>query len=102
MSAAPAPPPAGVVVADHPESDRYEIALDGERVGLLTYRISADVIAFLHAEIDPARGGQGLGSQLARTALHDARGRGLRVRPLCPFVADFIERHPDEYGDLVA
>jgi uncharacterized protein len=89
-------------VQDHPESRRYEIELDGTRVGLLTYRIEGDVIAFTHAEIDPAVGGRGLGSHLARVALDDARARGLAVRPQCPFVADFVARHEAEYGDLVA
>ncbi len=90
------------VVTDHRDADRYEIALDGERVGLLAYRLGAGEIAFLHAEIDPAHERQGLGSALARGALDDARARGLAVRPLCPFVVDFIGRHPQEYGDLVA
>jgi uncharacterized protein len=32
--------------------------------------------------------------------LDDLRARGLALVPLCPFVADFITRHP-EYADLV-
>jgi uncharacterized protein len=91
-----------VTVTDHPESHQWEIERDGERIGLLTYRLEGDVITYLHAEIDPAHGGQGLGSELARTALDDARARGLRIRPRCPFVVDFVERHEDEYRDLVA
>ena len=101
MNAEPTPPPE-VNVTDHPETHRYEIAVGGERVGLLAYRLDGAVIVFLHAEIDPAREGQGLGSRLARGALDDARARGLAVVPRCPFVADFIERHADEYRDLVA
>jgi predicted GNAT family acetyltransferase len=89
-------------VRDHPESRRYEIEVDGERVGLLTYRIDGAVIAFTHAEIDPAVGGQGHGTALARAALDDARARGFAVVPQCPFVADFVARHEAEYGDLVA
>ena len=102
MSPDAAPPPAEVAVSDHPEAGRYEIAVGGERAGVLTYRLDGDVIVFLHAEIDPAREGQGLGSRLARGALDDARARSLTVVPRCPFVADFIERHADEYRDLVA
>jgi uncharacterized protein len=89
------------IVSDHPESHRYEIELDGERVGLLTYRLDGDVIAFTHAEIDPAVGGHGLGTTLARAALDDARARGLAVLPECPFVGDFVARHRAEYADLV-
>jgi predicted GNAT family acetyltransferase len=45
--------------------------------------------------------GLGLGSWLARAALADARARGLMVVPFCPFIAGFIERHLDQYRDLV-
>jgi uncharacterized protein len=91
-----------VTIADRHDRRRYEIELDGELVGMLTYKLdaAAGVITHRHTEIDPASGGQGLGSQLVRFALDDARARGFAVRPLCPFVAAFIDRHP-EYSDLV-
>ena len=90
-----------VAVADNPDAARYELTVDGERAGFVTYRQSPGVIALLHAEVDPARERRGLGSQLVRGALDDARARGLMVRPVCPFVQWFIETH-EEYRDLVA
>jgi uncharacterized protein len=48
----------------------------------------------------PARG-QGLGEELARSALDYARLHGRRVVPTCHFVATYIEKNP-EYADLVA
>jgi predicted GNAT family acetyltransferase len=90
------------VVADNPDLHRYEITLGGERVGLLTYRVSGEVMTMLHAEIEPAHGGQGLGTALARGALEDARSRGLSVRPLCPFVAEVVRRDSAAYADIVA
>jgi uncharacterized protein len=90
-----------IAIADQPHRDRYEIEMDGERVGLLSYRLADRVITHRHTEIDPSVGGRGLGSALARFALDDARTRGLTVIPRCPFVAAFIVRHP-EYEDLVA
>ena len=88
-------------VTDNPGAERYELDVDGERAGFVTYRQSPGVIAFLHAEVDPARERQGLGSALVRGALDDARARGLSVRPVCPFVAWYIETHED-YQDLLA
>jgi len=88
-------------VADNPGAERYEIHVDGERAGFVTYRRAPGVITFLHAEIDAARERQGLGSRLVRDALDDARARGLRVRPICPFVVWFVETH-EAYHDLVA
>ncbi len=90
-----------ITVADHPESARYELTVDGERAGFVTYRQSSGVITFLHAEVDPSRERRGLGSQLVRGALDDARARGLAVRPVCPFVQWFIETH-EGYRDLLA
>jgi predicted GNAT family acetyltransferase len=92
----------GVAVSDRPEDSRYELTVDGERVGLIDYRLTDGTIAFLHAEVDPARGGQGLGSLMTREVLDDARRRGLSVIPMCPFVAAYVDRHRDEYADLVA
>ena len=90
-----------ITVADRPGRSRYEIALDGQPVGLLSYRLAGGMITHRHTEIDPSVGGRGLGSALVRFALDAARARGLTVMPLCPFVAGFIVRHP-EYEALVA
>lgn len=87
-------------VTDNPTAHRYEITVGDRPVGFAVYRLTDGVITFIHTEIDPDVGRRGLGTQLVREALDDARVRGLAVRPVCPFVADFIARTP-EYGDLV-
>jgi uncharacterized protein len=90
-----------IAVTDNPAAARYELAVDGERAGFVTYRLAPGVISFLHAEVDPSRERRGLGSRLVSDALDDARRRGLKVRPVCPFVAWFIETH-ESYQDLMA
>jgi len=45
--------------------------------------------------------GRGIGSALARGLLDLARAQKLKVKPLCPFVAGYIKKHP-EYADLLA
>jgi hypothetical protein len=84
-----------------PGANRYELLLDGKRVGEAAYHRRDNRISFLHTEVDPALEGHGFGSRLAAAALDDARTEGLEVVPLCPFMAAYIERH-DEYEDLVA
>jgi predicted GNAT family acetyltransferase len=88
-------------VVDVPEESRYELRLHGRLIGLAAYRRRNDRTAFTHTVVDESLEGQGFGSQLAATALSDARRQGLEVVPLCPFVAHYIEQHP-EYGELVA
>ena len=91
-----------VEVRNNPAKHRYELWVDGERVGHAQYRLGNGRIAFVHTKVYEPHESLGLGSQLARSALDDARARGLMVMPFCQFIADFIERHLDEYGDLVA
>ena len=86
---------------DAPDHHRYELRADGELVGLIDYRLHGEVIRLIHTEVFPAFSGQGHAATLARSALDDARSRGLSVRPDCPYVASYIEKHP-EYADLVA
>lgn len=81
---------------------RYEIRVDGELAGFADVRRDGDVLVVPHTEIDPAFGGRGLGSALVRGLLDDAKARGLRVDPVCPFVASYLDRHPQEYADLRA
>lgn len=88
-------------VVDNAEVRRFELWHEDERLGLVTYRLAPGVITFVHTEIDPAHGGEGHGATLAAAVLDSARERGLRVKPLCPFIASYITKHP-EYADLLA
>ena len=87
-------------VRDNPKHRRYEVVL-GDRLGLIAYRLAGDTITFTHTEVPEELAGRGIAGRMARFALDGARARGLRVVPLCPFVAAYIRRHP-EYQDLVA
>lgn len=89
-----------VTVRDEPDEQRYLLEVDGRRAGLVDYRLHGDTIRLTHAEVDPTLERQGLGSQLAKFALDDARERRLTVVPLCPFVVYYLREHP-EYQDLV-
>ncbi|WP_159945482.1 MULTISPECIES: GNAT family N-acetyltransferase [unclassified Nocardiopsis] len=87
-------------VVDVPDRRRYEIRIGEEPAGFAAYVRTDDLVTFTHTEIDPAHEGRGLGGALVRGALDDVRSRGRSVLPLCPFVRNWIERHPD-YADLV-
>ena len=97
MATAPA---ADIRVVDVPERSRFEVLVDGEIAGFTEYRRRPGLIVFIHTLIDPRFEGQGLGSQLVRTALSGARSDRLSVLPFCPFVRSYIAGHT-EYLDLV-
>ncbi len=90
-----------IEVVDHPEAHRYEARdRDGTVLGFSQYRLLGDVVVFTHTEVDDDQEGRGVGSRLVRGALDDVRAGGRRIRPLCPFVKEYVDRHP-EYADLV-
>ncbi|MEU6623875.1 GNAT family N-acetyltransferase [Streptomyces litmocidini] len=78
---------------------RYEILVDGERAGLTAYRDRDDRRVFFHTEVDEAYAGQGLASILVEQALTDVRASGMRIVPVCPYVAKFLKKH-DEFADI--
>lgn len=88
-----------VSVKDNPEELRYELHVDGELAGWIRYGRRPGAVVLIHTDVDPRFEGRGLGGRLVEGALDDLRARGLEVVPVCPFVADFIGRHP-EYADL--
>jgi len=97
MATAPA---ADIRVVDMPDRSRFEIRVDEEVAGFTEYRRRPGLIAFIHTLTDPRFEGQGLASELVRTALSEARSQGLSVLPFCPFVRAYIAGHT-EYLDLV-
>jgi len=87
-------------VVDSFERSQYEVVLGGEVVGVLHYRRHGYLVELARTEIDQAFEGRGLAGRLASAALDDARARATPVRATCPFVKNYLERHP-EYSDLV-
>ena len=75
---------------------RYEARVRGTAdVAFAAYERRGNTIVFTHTEVPPALGGRGVGSALARFALHDARSRRLHVVARCPFIRAFLQRHPE-------
>jgi hypothetical protein len=89
-----------VEVVNNEKESRFE-ASSLEGLAYLTYREMRDgTLLLIHTEVPAELAGRGLASRLARTALNLARDRGIKVIVRCPFVTEYIARHP-EYHDLV-
>ena len=82
------------------ESDKFTVSVDGKAVGLTAYADEGHSRVFPHTEVDDAYEGRGLATIVIGEALAQTRAEGLRVVPMCPTVAAYVERHP-EYSDIV-
>jgi predicted GNAT family acetyltransferase len=89
-----------IEVIHAPEHQRYEIRVGEELAGFAEYVVKGERHLFVHTEISQQFEGQSLGSKLAQGALDDMRALDATIVPICPFIAGWIERHPD-YDDLV-
>lgn len=89
-----------MTVRDHAARQRYELEVEGG-LAFIDYLREGRKVTMTHAEVPvPLRGG-GVGSALVKGALALVRERGESVVPLCPFVAQYMRRHP-ETRDLLA
>jgi len=81
------------------QRQRFEAVVDNQ-LCVLEYTIDGKTISMNHVRVPEAVGGRGIAGQITRHALDWARSNHLRVVPNCPYVAGWIERHP-EYADLI-
>ena len=86
---------------DNADAGRFEILVGDEVAGFAEYSVADGVATMPHTVVRKAFDDQGLGSKLAVFALDTLREHGLQVRPTCPFIKGYIERH-EAYADLVA
>lgn len=85
-------------VRDNAERHRFELDADGH-IAFSDYTRDGTTLTIKHTEVPKELNGKGIGSGLVRGLLDIARAQGLKVVPLCPFVASYIAKHP-EYADL--
>jgi uncharacterized protein len=78
---------------------RFELERDGH-VATLLYTLAGHVLGLVETEVPEALHGTGTGSALVKSALDYAREQHLKVDVTCPFVAGYLQKHP-EYSDLV-
>jgi predicted GNAT family acetyltransferase len=85
-------------VTHNEAANRFEIPL-GEALAVLEYTLHNRTMAITHTGVPQPFEGRGVASRLTRVALEYARDRGYTVAPYCPFVARYMDRHP-EFGAL--
>jgi hypothetical protein len=86
-------------VRDNPEARRYELEVDGQ-VAVMTYNLNPPQLMITETLVPEALEGRGLASRLAAAVVADVRARGLVLLPVCPYLAGWLQKHP-EHADVV-
>lgn len=80
---------------DNTAQKQYEFHIDG-LIARIEYIKSVNGEIYLtHTEVPKALEGRGIASNLIGQVLEDVEKQNLRLVPLCPFVAGYIQKHPE-------
>lgn len=86
-------------VRDNPARSRFEAEIDG-LTAILEYNRVEGGIVVAHTEVPPPLEGRGIASAMFKALLTAAREEKLRVIPVCPVFARYLQRHSETH-DLV-
>jgi len=79
------------------DAKRFEVRLPGiDDVAFLEVDPRDRLWTFTHTEVPASFRGRGVGSALVHGALQRVRQLGAQVRPVCPFVIDYLRQNPGE------
>ncbi|MGC5036332.1 GNAT family N-acetyltransferase [Streptomyces sp. DT190] len=86
-------------IRDDREAGRLEAVADGEVLGHIEYFVldsPEPALVPVHTIVEPAHEGKGIAGSLAHELYAVAAREQRVVAPLCPYVAKWSARHPDE------
>ena len=78
---------------DNTRDKCFEFHVNGE-IARIDYAMTGDAVALTHTEIPGDLRGRGIGTELVESVLAYIDDRGMKVVPLCGFVAGYISEHP--------
>ncbi len=80
----------------HQEKDkRFSLKVDGWEC-FIDYRVhQANVWDFHHTYVPPELRGRGLAEILTQQSLTYAQSHHIQIIPSCPYVAKFMDKHPE-------
>ena len=92
-------------VVDNKEDKRFELHI-GEQMAFEDYEFFTTSkgekgIEYKHTLVPKELSGQGIAGYLVKYILDDAAAKGLRVKPTCPYVNAYIDKHPEYQANSV-
>jgi predicted GNAT family acetyltransferase len=83
------------------EQHRYSLRVDGAMASAVDYVVNDGTISFTHTFTDPKKRGQGLAGEIVTFAVDDVEATtDYRVVPMCWYVGQWFDRHPERAGLL--
>ena len=87
-------------VYDNKDLSRFELDVEGG-IAFANYRLAPGTVIITHTETPRELRGRGIASLLVKGALALIRTEGLKVVAGCGFVANYLDKHPEEADRVV-
>lgn len=81
-------------VVDNKEKNRFEAEIDGHQA-IIEYSVKPNILTLKHIEVDKELSGRGVATEMTESVLLEIELRGLKVIPECPFIKNYINKHPE-------
>lgn len=83
-------------IVHEPDESRYALRVDGQLASVLDYAERADAISFTRTFTHPSFRGRGLAGDVVAFAVDDVEATTTkRIVPMCWYVGDWFEAHPE-------
>ena len=89
-----------VVIEENKVKKRFEGKVE-DKLAIIDYIRAEDKMYLTHTEVPSELEGKGVASKMAKFALEQIKQEGLKLVPLCPFIASYVKRHT-EYKEILA
>lgn len=83
------------------ESKGRYVTDTGEAAELTLSKVSPTLIIVDHTYVPESLRGQGIAAKLAERVIADARAKGQRIVPLCPFLRGYAEARRETLSDVI-
>jgi predicted GNAT family acetyltransferase len=77
------------------DRSRYVGRIDGQIVTVLDYADNGSVVSMTRTFTNPPFRGHGYAAVIVAHAVDAVEAQGKRIRPMCWYVADWFEAHPE-------
>ncbi len=91
-----------LLVKDLGGKKRFQLGEAEETPFIEFIQNNQNIIFLTHTEVPRALEGNGLGSMIVSKTLEHIRNQGSKMAPLCPFVAAYLKKHPEDANGILA
>ena len=89
-----------IKISENKELKSFETTM-GEKTAIIEYIRAEDKMYLTHTEVPKEFEGKGVASTMVKHVFGQIEDEGLKLVPLCPFIATYLKRHP-EWHHLLA